>query len=187
MGGKAAEELIFGAKNVTAGCTSDLRQATGLARRMVTNFGMAFDDGSPSTLYMDVDDYAVLSDEAKHDIDKKTQTLLTNAYNRAASYLKTHERELHHLAGALIEYETLSSEEIQLAVRGDSAMIAQRRKVEDAAAAADVPTPREQPAKAAGTDRQTERRRPGRGERTAAANTRRGQEATGKESPPPEE
>merc|ERR1712066_307506 len=41
MGGKAAEELIFGPRNVTAGCTSDLREATGLARRMVMNFGMA--------------------------------------------------------------------------------------------------------------------------------------------------
>merc|ERR1740133_840748 len=76
MGGKAAEELIFGPKNVTAGCTSDLKQATGLARRMVMNFGMADASGSgmlsPAPIYMDMDEYAVLSDEAKHEIDTKT-------------------------------------------------------------------------------------------------------------------
>ena len=89
MGGKAAEELIFGSENVTAGCTSDLRQATGLARRMVMSFGMA---GSTSTssglLSLDVDEYAVLSNEAKHDIDQQTQLLLSDAYTRAADYLR---------------------------------------------------------------------------------------------------
>mmetsp|Transcript_79251 Transcript_79251/g.183915 ORF Transcript_79251/g.183915 Transcript_79251/m.183915 type:complete len:746 (-) Transcript_79251:208-2445(-) len=134
MGGKAAEELIFGTKNVTAGCTSDLRQATGLARRMVMNFGMAGENAAP--LYMDVEEYAVLSDEAKHDIDQKTQFLLTDAYKRAADYLRTHEQELHSLAQALIEFETLSAEEIQLAIKGDSKQIAKQRKDE---AASEVP------------------------------------------------
>lgn len=129
MGGKAAEELIFGADSVTAGCTSDLRQATSLARRMVMNFGMT-GGSAPATLYMDVDDYAVLSDEAKHDIDTKTQTLLTNAYTRAAAYLKSHESELHSLAKALMDFETLSAEEIQLAIKGEVEKIKQRRKVE---------------------------------------------------------
>merc|ERR1719408_901091 len=69
MGGKAAEELVFGARNVTAGCSSDLRQATSLARRMVMNFGMAMDDGTSVPIYMDLDEYAALSDDAKHEID----------------------------------------------------------------------------------------------------------------------
>lgn len=129
MGGKAAEELIFGPKNVTAGCTSDLRQATSLARRMVMNFGMA-DDGLPAPLYMDIDEYAALSDESKHEIDVKTQTLLTNAYQRAADYLKVHEKELHRLAEALVQYETLSAEEIQMAITGKASKIAEKRTKE---------------------------------------------------------
>merc|ERR1740117_2459544 len=85
MGGKAAEELIFGPRNVTAGCTSDLRQATGLARRMVMNFGMAGVDGTDvgaAPMYIDVEEFSVLSDEAKRDVDLRTQALLTSAYNR---------------------------------------------------------------------------------------------------------
>jgi len=131
MGGKAAEELVFGAKNVTAGCTSDLRQATGLARRMVMNFGMAPDD-APGTFYMDMDEYAVLSDEAKREIDSKTQTLLTRAYTRAMDYLKSHEKDLHNLASGLIEFETLSAEEIKLAIKGDMKSITALRKVQEA-------------------------------------------------------
>merc|ERR1712072_1190516 len=80
---------------------------------------------------MDVDEYAVLSDEAKHEIDTKTQTLLTNAYQRAADYLRQHEKELHRLAEALIEYETLSADEIQLAINGKSTQIAVMRKEEE--------------------------------------------------------
>lgn len=86
------------------------------------NFGMA-DDGAPAPIYMDTDDYAVLSDEAKHDIDVKTQSLLTNAYTRAAKYLKDHEKELHDLAEALIEFETLSADEIKLAISGKRGLI----------------------------------------------------------------
>ncbi|CAK0816285.1 unnamed protein product, partial [Prorocentrum cordatum] len=109
MGGKAAEELIFGADNVSAGCTSDLQGATQLARRMVMNFGMAGESAAP--LYLSVDDYAILSDEAKREIDQKTQRLLTDAYGRAAGILEAHKDELHRLAEALVEYETLSAEE----------------------------------------------------------------------------
>jgi ATP-dependent metalloprotease FtsH len=126
MGGKAAEELIFGADNVSAGCTSDLQGATQLARRMVMNFGMAGESAAP--LYLSVDDYAILSDEAKREIDQKTQRLLTDAYGRAAGILEAHKEELHRLADALVEYETLSAEEIDSAIKGHSEHIKQRRE-----------------------------------------------------------
>merc|ERR1740123_354144 len=130
MGGKVAEELVVGARDVTSTCASDLRQATSLARRMVMSFGMAGDMEPPPLLYLDRADYGVLSDEAKRDVDVRTQSLLTSAYHRAAEYLRQHEGELHLLANALVEYETLSAEEIQLAVRGDAAQIRLQRHAE---------------------------------------------------------
>jgi ATP-dependent Zn protease len=143
MGGKAAEELIFGSRNVTSGCTSDLRQATNLARRMVMNFGMA-NDVDPAPIFYEPDEYAVLSDEAKHAIDTQTQTLLTNAYQRAADHLKAHEKELHRLAEALIEFETLSAEEIELAIQGKKKQIGQKRNEMKDAEAAGVQRVKEQ-------------------------------------------
>jgi len=174
MGGKAAEELVFGAKNVTAGCTSDLRQATGLARRMVMNFGMSSAEGEPGTLYMDIDDYAVLSDEAKHDIDKKTQNLLSNAYAKAAQYLKTHEAELHNLAKALIEFETLSSEEIHMAIRGENADIAKKRKEMAAAEAPVIAAAPAAPREQKPTERRKGQRSSAGGSQEAPATGRRG-------------
>lgn len=128
MGGKAAEELIFGPEKVTAGCSSDLQQATRLAKRMVMNFGMG-QDAPAAPIYMDLDDYSQLSESARRDIDSKVQALLTDAYARSFSYLKGHERELRYLAEAMVEFETLNAEEIVLATKGKSKVIAQRRKV----------------------------------------------------------
>jgi len=178
MGGKAAEELIFGAKNVTAGCTSDLRQATGLARRMVMNFGMtSSNDESSGLLSLDVDEYAVLSDEAKHEIDQKTQSLLNDAYTRAADYLRTHEDQLHRLAQALIEFETLSAEEIQLAIKGESSTIANNRKMEaDATKEAMKNLQPKEPAPAARPRREPRRPAP------AAEEAKKGKKAPGPRS-----
>lgn len=129
MGGKAAEELVFGPMNVTSGCTSDLKQATGLARRMVMNFGMAGPDGhTGAPIFIDMEEYGMLSEEAKRDIDMKTQVLLTDAYDRTMDHLRKNEKELHLLADALVEFETLSGEEIQLACKGSSATITEKRK-----------------------------------------------------------
>jgi len=119
---------------------------------MVMNFGMA-GETAPAPLYMDVEDYAVLSDEAKHEIDQKTQSLLTDAYKRAAEYLRTHEKELHCLAEALVEYETLSAEEIQLAIKGNARQIAERRRDEASLESQRELSPKADSAKEAGSGR----------------------------------
>eukprot|EP00747_Dinoflagellata_sp_TGD_P091417 gnl/TRDRNA2_/TRDRNA2_165042_c0_seq1.p1 gnl/TRDRNA2_/TRDRNA2_165042_c0~~gnl/TRDRNA2_/TRDRNA2_165042_c0_seq1.p1 ORF type:complete len:804 (+),score=129.48 gnl/TRDRNA2_/TRDRNA2_165042_c0_seq1:316-2412(+) len=130
MGGRAAEELVFGAENVSAGCSSDLQKATDLARQMVMNFGMGSPGGAePLSMYFDLHDYQVLSDQAKHDLDNRSHVLLRNAYTRALELLRQHQDELHRLAEALMEYETLDAEEIKLAINGKKGDIQARHRV----------------------------------------------------------
>lgn len=136
MGGKVAEELIYGAENVSAGCTSDLQQATGLARRMVMQFGMSSDDNKDSTglslMYVESDEYAVLSEQSKMLIDQRTERLLHEAYRDATEIIKSRETQLRSLAAALIEHETLSLPEIKLAIEDKQDVIRQvRKKKED--------------------------------------------------------
>ncbi|KAI7841845.1 hypothetical protein COHA_004374 [Chlorella ohadii] len=113
MGGKAAEELIFGEDHVTSGATSDLRQATRLARHMVVDCGMSDaigpvavgEEQSPST---------------RQAVDAEVQGMLKAAYNRVTSLLKTREAELHSLAQALLQNETLTLAEIRALLNGPS-------------------------------------------------------------------
>jgi len=182
MGGKAAEALIFGDANVSAGCTSDLRQATGLARRMVMNFGMAGDTQAP--LYMDTDDYAVLSDEAKHEVDIKTQSLLTNAYNKASEYLRENQHQLEYLAEALIEFETLSAEEINWAINGESKKIKDNRKAEAEAAPKKVFTKEPPQRRTASSRTAAEKPSAGASEETTRAPNRKSQRHIAKPPPP---
>eukprot|EP00397_Hematodinium_sp_SG-2012_P003091 GEMP01003099.1.p1 GENE.GEMP01003099.1~~GEMP01003099.1.p1 ORF type:complete len:707 (+),score=169.77 GEMP01003099.1:43-2121(+) len=138
MGGKVAEELIYGRENVSAGCSSDLQQATGLARRMVMQFGMSNDDKdtSPglSLMSVDADEYAVLSEESKRVIDRRTEHLLHQAYEDAWAIIRDHEKGLRSLADALVEHETLNFEEINLAVEGKHDAIRDLRSVKKAEA-----------------------------------------------------
>lgn len=127
MGGRAAEELVFGADNVSAGCSSDLHSATDLARSMVMKYGMG-GGAEPVSMYFDTFDYQTLSDQAKHDLDNKIQVLLRDAYSRAVGVLKSHMGELHMLADALMEYETLDKKEIELAITGKKAEIEEIHK-----------------------------------------------------------
>ncbi|KEP61006.1 UNVERIFIED_CONTAM: ATP-dependent metallopeptidase HflB subfamily protein [Hammondia hammondi] len=117
MGGKAAEELTFGAGKVTSGCRSDLVRATQLARAMVTNYGMGFSD-SKAPMVIGRQDYLLVSDEKKSRVDEAVQKLLDESYARARRLLEEKRDELTRLAEALLEHETLSAEEVRLAVAG---------------------------------------------------------------------
>jgi ATP-dependent metalloprotease len=109
MGGRAAEELIFGTADVTTGASSDLEQATRLARAMVTKYGMSDIVGQVAIAY---DDMGNLSSETRSLVESEVKKLLTAAHERAQSILKTHEKELHTLAKELIEKETLTGSQI---------------------------------------------------------------------------
>ncbi|CAJ2674580.1 unnamed protein product [Trifolium pratense] len=106
MGGRVAEELIFGRDNVTTGASSDLQSATELAQYMVSSCGMSDTIGP-----IHLKDRP--SSEMQSRIDAEVVKLLRDAYDRVKALLKKHEKALHVLANALLECETLSAEEIR--------------------------------------------------------------------------
>ena len=111
MGGRVAEELIFGEEHVTTGASSDLEQATRLARAMVTRYGMSEKIGQMAISYDDGG--ASLSSETRAAVEGEVKRLLTAAHDRARSVLKTHEKELHALAKELLDKETLTGAQIK--------------------------------------------------------------------------
>ncbi|XP_028790800.1 ATP-dependent zinc metalloprotease FTSH 11, chloroplastic/mitochondrial-like [Neltuma alba] len=106
MGGRVAEELIFGQDHITTGASSDLHTATELAQYMVSNCGMSDAIGPVHIKERP-------SSEMQSRIDAEVVKLLREAYDRVKALLKKHEKALHALANALLEYETLSAEEIR--------------------------------------------------------------------------
>ncbi|KAK4491003.1 hypothetical protein RD792_001724 [Penstemon davidsonii] len=111
MGGRVAEELIFGESEVTSGASSDLQQATNLARAMVTKYGMSKQVGVVTHNYDD--NGKSMSTETRLLIEQEVREFLENAYNNAKTILTTHNKELHALANALLEHETLSGSQIK--------------------------------------------------------------------------
>ncbi|KAI4330927.1 hypothetical protein MLD38_029164 [Melastoma candidum] len=106
MGGRVAEELIFGQDHITSGASSDLQTATELAQYMVSNCGMSESIGPIHIKERP-------SAEMQSRIDAEVVKLLREAYDRVKALLKKHEKALRALANALLEYETLNAEEIK--------------------------------------------------------------------------
>jgi len=120
MAGRVAEELIFGYEHVTSGASSDIKMATQMARAMVTEWGLsdkvgpifhggtedvyAFGGRSPST---------IRSERTADMIDSEIKRIVDDGYNKAKELLTKHLDDLHLLAKALMEYETLSGEQIK--------------------------------------------------------------------------
>ncbi|KAJ1100205.1 hypothetical protein NDU88_005292 [Pleurodeles waltl] len=113
MGGRVAEEIIFGSENITTGASSDFDSATKIARMMVTKFGMSEKLG-----VMTYSDSAKLSPETQAAIEHEIRGLLKDSYERAQAILKTHAKEHKNLAEALLTYETLDAKEIQMILEG---------------------------------------------------------------------
>ncbi|KAI3908775.1 hypothetical protein MKW98_029325 [Papaver atlanticum] len=110
MGGRVAEELIFGKTEVTAGAYSDFQQATSLARAMITKYGMSEKVGLVTHNYDD--DGKSMSTKTRLLIEKEVKELLDRAYSNAKTILTTHNIELHALANALLLKETLTGAQI---------------------------------------------------------------------------
>lgn len=127
MGGRIAEDLIFGSEKITTGASSDIRHATDIARRMVTEWGMSdvmgpLSYGEPTQevfLGHAVTQHKNISDTTASQIDKEVRKIVDNSYERAQKILKDNIDHLHALAKGLLEYETLSGDEIQSLLNGD--------------------------------------------------------------------
>ena len=111
MGGRVAEELIFGADNVTSGASSDIMQATRIARNMVTKFGFSEQVGIVYHGGATGEEHA--SDETRARIDAEVKILTNAAYERAKALLTKHAAQHKLLAQTLLEYETLTGEEVR--------------------------------------------------------------------------
>ncbi|MFN4113405.1 MAG: ATP-dependent zinc metalloprotease FtsH [Sphingomonadaceae bacterium] len=120
MGGRVAEELIFGHSKVSSGASSDIQYATKLARNMVTKWGMSeklgplqYEEQNEGYLGMGQSMRTMGSDETNKLIDREIKDLVEGAHKRATNILTTQEDKLHLLAQALLEYETLTGDEIK--------------------------------------------------------------------------
>ena len=126
MGGRVAEEVVFGYDKVSSGASSDISYATNLARDMVTRWGMS--DALGPLQYAEADEevflgYSVnrqknMSNETAQAIDKEIRRVVEQGYERAKTVLTEHREDLETLAKALLEYETLSGDEIKAVLEG---------------------------------------------------------------------
>jgi cell division protease FtsH len=125
-GGRVAEELIFGAEKVTTGAAQDIQQATEMARRMVSQFGMSDAIGPVAVgdqehqifLGREFAQHRDVSDKTAELVDEEIKRILGEAYNRAEEILKGDIDTLHRMAAVLLERETIDREEVQLIAEG---------------------------------------------------------------------
>jgi cell division protease FtsH len=128
FGGRVAEEIIFGKDHVTTGASNDIERATSLARRMITQFGMSETLG---TVCYNANEEEVflghsvartqnVSEETARRIDDELRKLIGWAENKAREILTMHLDDLHKISKALLEYETLTGDEVRAMLRGEN-------------------------------------------------------------------
>jgi cell division protease FtsH len=135
MGGRAAEELVFGPDKVSNGASGDIKMATDTARRMITEWGMSEklgmvsygDNGQEVFLGHSVTQNKNVSEATAREIDNEVRAFVDHAYAEAKRILTERRDDLEALAKGLLEYETLSGDEIQQVLRGEKII----RKVVD--------------------------------------------------------
>ena len=121
FGGRIAEELIFGADAVTTGASNDIERATGLARNMVTKWGLSerlgplaySEEDGEIFLGRSVTQHKQVSDGTAHAIDEEIRSIIDNNYRRAKQILEERMDRLHAMAEALIKYETIDEVQIK--------------------------------------------------------------------------
>jgi cell division protease FtsH len=127
-GGRVAEELIFGRERVTTGAASDIQQATGIARRYVTQWGLSDRIGpilvgeneQEVFLGRELMSRREVSEQTAELVDAEVKRVIDTAYERARQTLTDHLSLLHQVAKSLLERETLTREDFNKLVRGES-------------------------------------------------------------------
>lgn len=121
MGGRVAEEIIFGYDKVSSGASSDIQYATKLARAMVTQWGMS-DEMGPVSYGSDQQEVFLghswtqgssVAESTQARVDAEIKRIIDEAHERARTILTEYNKELYNLAEALLEYETLTGDEIK--------------------------------------------------------------------------
>jgi len=115
MGGRVAEGLIYGPENITSGASSDLKSATRTARAMVKNWGYSAKIGP---VYFSDRDGAVSATKTD-EIESEVRKLLIDGEARVTALLASKKEELHRLANALVEHETLDADEVRKVIKGE--------------------------------------------------------------------
>lgn len=144
LGGRVAEEIIFG--EVTTGAQNDFEQATELARKMVTEYGMSDKLGplslgkrhGPVFLGRDLVESRNYSEEIAYEIDKEIRRIIDECYEKARAAITQHREPLERIARALLEHESLEADELEHLFRGEPLT---RGAAEKAAAPAAGPEP----------------------------------------------
>jgi cell division protease FtsH len=121
LGGRLAEEIVFGEEEVTTGASNDLQQVARVARQMITRFGMSERLGPVALgrqngnifLGRDIASDRDFSDETAAAIDEEVRELVDRAYTRAKEVLVNNRQILDKLAQMLVEKETVDAEELQ--------------------------------------------------------------------------
>ena len=111
MGGRVAEELIFGKEETTSGAMSDIANATKIARNMVTKYGFSDEIGLVNYGGSTGEEHA--SEDTRNKIDAEVKKLTDAAYKRSKDLLTKYSKQHHLLATTLLEYETLTGDEVR--------------------------------------------------------------------------
>jgi cell division protease FtsH len=126
-GGRVAEELVFGRDRVTTGAASDIQQATGLARRYVSQWGLSDEIGpilvgdNEQELFLgrELQTRREVSERTAQLVDSEVSRVIKEAYSRATQVLQENVELLHTVAAALLDRETLTGDEVAALARGE--------------------------------------------------------------------
>ena len=122
LGGRVAEEIIFGKGNVSTGASNDFQRATAIARSMITEYGMSekigptqFNGSGSSEVFLgrDIHSDKNYSETIAYEIDQETQNFINTCYERAKKILTEHRDKLELIAEKLLEVETLDAKQIK--------------------------------------------------------------------------